>query len=79
MNGTSIPDTPVEPIPVALFVSPSYGVWAIMLFVFGRAHPPVADPTAKLQPWHYALALIGLLVLVLVFVPQPISIAPPAG
>ena len=60
---------------LALTVSPAYFVWAVLLFVFGRAHPPVADPTVKLQPWHFALALVGLMILILVFVPQPISAA----
>jgi hypothetical protein len=57
---------------LAAFVSNSWMIWALLLLLLGRGHPPVLDDTQSLSPVHYALALIGLIVLVLVFVPTPI-------
>jgi membrane-associated protease RseP (regulator of RpoE activity) len=54
------------------FISEAWVVWAILLFLFGRGHPPVVDPSAPLSMAHYGLALAGVLVLILTFVPRPI-------
>ena len=54
------------------FVSTSWLIWAAMLLLFGRSHPPAFNSAAKLTLLHYGLSVIALLVLVLVFVPLPI-------
>jgi membrane-associated protease RseP (regulator of RpoE activity) len=58
---------------LALLVSESWLIWAIMLLLFGRSHPPSLNQAVKLEPLHFALAIIAVLVLVLVFVPNPLS------
>ncbi len=58
---------------LALLLSESWLLWAIMLLLFGRSHPPSLNQSVKLEPIHFALALIAVLVLVLVFVPNPLS------
>lgn len=54
------------------FISEAWVIWAILLFLFGRKHPPVVDPSAPLSIAHVGLALAGVLVLILTFVPRPI-------
>ena len=58
---------------LALLVSESWLIWAIMLLLFGRSHPPSLNQAVKLEPLHYALAIVAVLVLVLIFVPNPLS------
>ena len=57
---------------LSLTVSTSWMLWSVLLLFFGRAHPPALNQAAKLQPIHLALALIALLILVLVFMPNPL-------
>lgn len=57
---------------LAAFVSTSWVLWAMLLLLFGRTHPPALNQAAKLEPLHVALAIIALLVLILVFVPNPL-------
>ena len=56
---------------LAAFVSNVLLLWAVMLFLFGRAHPPVLDDTAPLEGPQYFLIVIGVILLALTFVPQP--------
>lgn len=60
---------------LALLVSTSWMLWAVLLLLFGRSHPPALNQTVKLEPLHIALAIIGLLVLILVFVPNPLYVS----
>jgi membrane-associated protease RseP (regulator of RpoE activity) len=54
------------------FISEAWVIWAVMLFFFGRRHPPIIDESSPLTAAHFLLALAGLLVLILTFVPTPI-------
>jgi len=54
------------------FVSQTWLLWAVLLFFFGRAHPAPLNQATKLDVAHYALAIAGLIVFILVFVPRPI-------
>jgi len=54
------------------FVSDAWVLWAIMLFFFGRRHPPVLDESTPLTATHFLLALAGILVLILTFIPTPV-------
>ena len=56
---------------LAGFVSNVLLLGAVMLFLFGRAHPPVWDDTAPLEGPQYFLVVIGVILLALTFVPQP--------
>ncbi len=59
---------------LAFLVSETWLLWAIMLLLFGRTHPPSLNQAVKLEPFHFALAIIAVLVLILVFVPNPLSV-----
>lgn len=52
-------------------VSQSWLLWVALMLLFGRNHPGSFNEAVKLEPLHYALALAGLLVLILTFVPMP--------
>ena len=54
------------------FTSEAWILWAFLLFIFGRTHPPVEDLRSPLGAVHYLLAVAGILVFVLTFVPRPI-------
>jgi membrane-associated protease RseP (regulator of RpoE activity) len=54
------------------FVSQMWGLWTLLLVLFARSHPPVDEPRTQLSAGHYLLALAGVLVLILTFVPTPI-------
>jgi membrane-associated protease RseP (regulator of RpoE activity) len=62
-------------IALAAFVSTSWMLWALLLLLFGRNHPPALNQAVKLEPLHFALAIIAVLVLLLVFVPNPLYIS----
>lgn len=53
-------------------ISTSWLIWAVLLFIFGRTHPPALNTAAKLDVFHYGLGIIALLLFLLVFVPRPI-------
>ena len=53
-------------------VSTSWLIWAAMLLLFGRSHPPAFNNATHLTVLHYGLGLIAVLSFVLVFVPLPI-------
>jgi Zn-dependent protease len=59
-------------IVLSLTVSQSWVLWAMLLLLFGRSHPPALNQVVKPEPLHVALAIIALLVLILVFVPNPL-------
>jgi membrane-associated protease RseP (regulator of RpoE activity) len=54
------------------FVSQTWALWTVLLVLFARSHPPVDEPRTPLSAGHYLLALTGVLILVLTFVPTPI-------
>jgi membrane-associated protease RseP (regulator of RpoE activity) len=54
------------------FVSPSWGLWTLLLTLFARSHPPVDEPQTPLAAGHYLLAIAGFLLLLLTFVPRPL-------
>ena len=58
---------------LSLLVSTSWLLWAGLLFLFGRSHPPALNQAVGLEFRHYLLAVTALLVLILVFVPNPIT------
>ena len=58
-------------IVLTITVSQGWLLWVGLMLLFGRSHPPLLNQAAKLEPLHYALAIAGLLVLILTFVPMP--------
>jgi membrane-associated protease RseP (regulator of RpoE activity) len=60
---------------VALFLvyhRPSWLLWSVLLFVLGRRHPPTLDDREPLGAGRVAVGIVGLLVLVVCFTPNPI-------
>ncbi len=54
------------------FLSQMWLLWALLLFLFGRSHPEPLNSVTPLEPQHYALGIVAVLVLILVFIPVPI-------
>jgi membrane-associated protease RseP (regulator of RpoE activity) len=57
---------------ILALVSETWLLWAVLLFLFGRHHPASLNQAVRLKPYHYLLAIAGLIVFFLVFVPRPI-------
>ena len=57
---------------LSLTVSDTWVLWTLLMLAFGRSHPPSLNQSVKLDPIHFALAFIALLVLVLAFTPNPL-------
>jgi len=51
-------------------------VWCVIILVIGLYHPPVWDETTPLNPFRRRLAWVALILLVLTFMPAPLSIVP---
>jgi Zn-dependent protease len=47
-------------------------IWSVLVFLVGLRHPPPLNDITRLGPWHIALAIAGLLTLVLLFMPAPL-------
>jgi membrane-associated protease RseP (regulator of RpoE activity) len=61
---------------VALVVfSPSWILWAILVRVLGRRHPPTLDDEAPVGRGRVVLGIVALLVFVLCFVPNPVVVS----
>ncbi|HEV7508877.1 MAG TPA: site-2 protease family protein [Thermoanaerobaculia bacterium] len=48
-------------------------VWCVIILVIGLYHPPVWDETIPLDPVRQKLAWIGLILLILSFMPAPLN------
>jgi membrane-associated protease RseP (regulator of RpoE activity) len=53
------------------FFGPSWILWAVLLRVIGLRHPPTVDDAAPLGSMRVVVALLGLLVFVVSFLPNP--------
>jgi membrane-associated protease RseP (regulator of RpoE activity) len=54
-----------------VFVSPSWILWAVLLRFLGRPHPNTVDDEAPLGAVRIGVAILGLAVFVLCFIPDP--------
>lgn len=59
-------------IPLAIFYSWSWAIWAVLLFLLGRKHPQIYDQ-APVSRSRKILGIIALIVFVLCFSPAPVS------
>ncbi len=59
---------------LTVVVSQAWLFWLIMLLVFGRLYATPLDNITSLDPRRRVWALIGLLVFIVTFVPEPISL-----
>jgi membrane-associated protease RseP (regulator of RpoE activity) len=60
-------------IPLGLFYSPSWLVWAVVLFVLARRHPRIYDET-PVGPGRMKLGLVAFAILIVSFSASPIHI-----
>jgi len=47
--------------------------WALLIFFLGRAHAEPLDQITPLDPKRQALAILGVIVFILVFMPVPLA------
>ena len=59
-------------ISLGLFLYPGWIFFAMLLILFSPRHPPVMDESVILTPGRRVVAVVGLLLLVLCFIPRPI-------
>lgn len=58
-------------LPLGYFCWVGWFVWAVILIVLGLRHPLLIDPAESLGRGRKILALVGLLILILTFIPAP--------
>jgi membrane-associated protease RseP (regulator of RpoE activity) len=58
-----------------VYFGPSWILWAILVRVLGRRHPPTRDDDAPIGRARVAVGAIGLAVFVVCFVPDPIVVS----
>jgi membrane-associated protease RseP (regulator of RpoE activity) len=51
---------------------PGWYLWAVLIFLFGRVHAEPLDQITTLDSSRKTLAVLGIIVFVLVFVPVPL-------
>lgn len=56
------------------FVWSGWWLWAVLILIFGRARAQPLDQITELDPRRKILALFGLIIFVLVFIPVPIIV-----
>ena len=64
---------------LGLLVWPGWFLWAGLVFFLGGGHPPPLDSLTKLDAGRKAVAVLGLIVFVLTFTPQPLIFIFPEG
>jgi membrane-associated protease RseP (regulator of RpoE activity) len=55
-----------------VYFGPNWLVWSILLLVLGRRHPRTLNDDAPIGDGRVVVGLIGLIVFVLCFIPQPL-------
>lgn len=64
-------------VALGLLISPTWLVWGMLALLIGPRHPPPLNDISRLSPRYMLLALFGLLIFVLLFMPDPLrSITP---
>jgi Zn-dependent protease len=53
----------------------SYLVWAILLFILGRRHPPVREEWRSLSRGRRVVAILSLAIFLVSFIPDPIRVS----
>jgi membrane-associated protease RseP (regulator of RpoE activity) len=53
---------------------PGWWLWALLIFALGRLHADPLDQITSLDPARKALAVLGILVFILVFIPVPLLV-----
>lgn len=58
-----------------IYFGPSWIVWAILLRILGRRHPPTWDDSAPLGRARVAVGILGFVIFALCFTPTPIVVS----
>ncbi|MBK9713049.1 MAG: site-2 protease family protein [Kouleothrix sp.] len=61
-------------VALGLLVSNTWLLWALLAFLIGPRHPPPLNDISRLDGRHAALAIFGLVVFVLLFMPAPLAV-----
>ncbi|MGH9407322.1 MAG: site-2 protease family protein [Terriglobia bacterium] len=61
-------------IPMGYFYWPGWWLWAVLMIVIGLRHPPPLIDSEPLDRWRKLLVLAALAMLVLCFMPSPLSV-----
>jgi membrane-associated protease RseP (regulator of RpoE activity) len=59
---------------LGIFVSQAWLVWVILIAFMGPRHPPPFNDVTRLKPVHILLGVIGFIMFVLLFTPDPLRI-----
>jgi hypothetical protein len=64
-------------VALGVTVSDTWLVWAVLVFLIGPRHPAPLNDVPTIQGWHRVLAIAGLAMFILLFMPAPLSIVTP--
>ena len=62
-------------LPLGIFYWPGWFVWIFLLAIMGTRHPPTMDDSVPLEPRHVKLGWFALVMFLLCFMPEPVSIS----
>jgi hypothetical protein len=62
---------------LGIFVSNTWLLWALLAFLIGPRHPAPLNDISRIGRWHAALAVFGLLLFALLFMPAPLTVVGP--
>jgi membrane-associated protease RseP (regulator of RpoE activity) len=60
-----------------VYLRPSWLFWSVLLLILSRPHPPTVDDSAPVGRTRVVVGLIGLVVFIVSFTPEPIMISWP--
>lgn len=55
-------------------IAPNWLLWGVLGLLIGPRHPPPLNDVSRIGPAHTALALLGLITFVLLFIPNPLQL-----
>ncbi|HEY0735887.1 MAG TPA: site-2 protease family protein [Herpetosiphonaceae bacterium] len=58
---------------LGIFVATTWLIWVLLIGLMGPRHPPPFNDVVQLRPAQIALGVLGLIVFVLLFVPNPLT------
>lgn len=64
---------------LGVVLSPYWFVWGVLSLLIGARHPAPLNDVSRLTGWHIALAIFGLVVFLLLFMPVPLREVYPAN
>lgn len=59
---------------LGILVAPNWLLWGVLGLFIGPRHPPPLNDVSRIGPGHAALAVLGLITFVLLFIPNPLQV-----